>query len=58
MIGNTFTWFKNQNNKTEHMELCLMLCGSLDGKGVWGERIHVYRWLSPFAVHLKLSQHC
>ena len=23
-----------------------------------GERIHVYVWLSPFAVHLKLPQHC
>ena len=23
-----------------------------------GEWIHVYGWLSPFAVHLKLSQHC
>ena len=23
-----------------------------------GERIHVYVWLSPFAVPLKLSQHC
>ena len=23
-----------------------------------GELIHVYVWLSPFAVHLKLSQHC
>ena len=22
-----------------------------------GEWIHVYAWLSPFAVHLKLSQH-
>ena len=22
----------------------------------WG--IHVYVWLSPFAVHLKVSQHC
>ena len=22
------------------------------------ERIHVYVWLSPFAVHLKLLQHC
>ena len=22
------------------------------------EQIHVYVWLSPFAVHLKLSQHC
>ena len=23
-----------------------------------GEWIHVYAWLSLFAVHLKLSQHC
>ena len=23
-----------------------------------GEWIHVYVWLSPFAVHLKLSQCC
>ena len=23
-----------------------------------GEWIHVYTWMSPFAVHLKLSQHC
>ena len=22
-----------------------------------GEQIHVYVWLSPFALHLKLSQH-
>ena len=22
------------------------------------EWINVYEWLSPFAVHLKLSQHC
>ena len=36
-----------------------MLCGSLDGKGVWGRMdtcIHV--WLNPFAVYLKLLQHC
>ena len=24
----------------------------------WGEWIYVYVWLSPFAVHLKPSQHC
>ena len=23
-----------------------------------GEWIHTYAWLSPFAVHLKLSQYC
>ena len=41
------------------MELCSMLCGSLDGRSVWGrmERC-VCVWMSPFAVHLKLSQHC
>ena len=27
----------NQQGPTEqHMELCSVLCGSLDGKGVWG----------------------
>ena len=34
-----------------------MSCGSLDGKGVGGEWIHVYVWLSPLAVHLKTAQH-
>jgi len=34
-------------------------CGSLDGRGVWGENgSNVYIQLSPFAVHLKLSQQC
>ena len=27
-------------------------------KPLRGEWIHVYVWLSPFAVHLKISQHC
>ena len=36
-----------------------MLYGSLDGRGLGEEeKIHVYVWLSPFAVHLKLPQHC
>ena len=26
--------------------------------GVWGEGTHAHVRLSPFAVHLKLSQHC
>ena len=30
--------------------------GDLTGRG--GERIHVYAWLNPSAVHLKLSPHC
>ena len=32
-----------------------MLHGSLDGREFGGEWIHVYAWLSPFAVHLKIS---
>ena len=28
------------------------------GGGFGGERIHVYVWLSPFTVYMKLSQHC
>ena len=39
------------------MELCSMLCGSLRERGLGEEWIHVYVWLSPLAVHLKLSQH-
>jgi len=40
------------------MELWSMLCGSLDGGEFGGEWIHVYVWLSPYTVHLKLSQLC
>ena len=29
--------------------------GTLERPSTW---IHVYIWLSPFAVHLKLSEHC
>ena len=28
------------------------------GEEFGGEWIHVYMWLSPFVVHLKLSQQC
>jgi len=43
-----------------------LLCASLDERGVWGRmdthththtNTHIYIWLSPFAVHLKLSQY-
>ena len=40
------------------MELCSVLRGSLMEGRFGGERIHVHVWLSPFTVHLKLSQHC
>ena len=28
------------------------------GGGFGGELIHVYVWMSPFAAHLELLQHC
>ena len=33
---------------------CSTLCGSLDGRGVWGKWIHVYVWLTSFVIYLKL----
>ena len=45
----------NQQGPTvQHRELYSMLCGSLDGRGVGGEWVHVYVWLGPFPVHLEL----
>lgn len=29
-----------------------MLCDALDGRGVWGELIHMYVWLSHFLFTL------
>ena len=57
----TLLYFKWITNK-------VLLCGTWNSAqgfmATWmggefgGERIHVYVWLSPLAVHLKLSQHC
>ena len=47
-----------QGPTIEHVALCSRLCGSLDGRGFGGQWTHVYGRLCPFAVHLKLSQHC
>ena len=40
------------------MTCCVAQCGSLHGRRVWGSTIHVCAWLSPVAMHLKLSQRC
>ena len=34
-------WITNKD-LLYHMELCSMLCGNLDGRGIWGEWIHTY----------------
>ena len=47
-----------QRPSVQQRELCSVLYGSLDGRGVSGRWIHMCVRLSPFAVHLKLSQHC
>ena len=49
---------RHQGPPAQHGEFCSVLCGSLDGRVFGGEWTHVYVWLSPFAVHLKLSQCC
>ena len=38
--------------------VCSMLCGSRMGGQSGGGWIHVYTWLTPLVVHLKLSSHC
>ena len=48
--------FNQQGPTAQHMELCSMLCGSLDVRGFGREWIHVYLWLSPFTAHLRLTQ--
>ena len=39
-------------------ETLLSVMWQLDGRGIAGRMDGVYVWLSPFDVHLKLSQHC
>ena len=39
------------------MELCSMLCGSPNGRGVWG-RMDTCICMAEFTTHLKLSQRC
>ena len=40
------------------MEPYLIYVPAWMGVEFGGEWIHVYVWLNPFAVHLKLPQHC
>ena len=41
--------------KNDELYQCYVAAWNGDGFG--GEWIHVYVWLRPFTVHLKLSQH-
>lgn len=50
--------FHSRQHCNPARELWSILYSSLDGKGIWGEIIHVFVWLRHSAVHQKLSQHC
>ena len=64
MPNNMFTllylkWTINKGRELCSMRHTRLLCGSLDGRAVWGRStIYIHIYLSPFAVHLKPSQHC
>ena len=47
-----------QASTVQHMELSQSYVAAWMGGEFGGEWMHVYVWLSPFAVHLKLSQRC
>ena len=52
-----FKWMnKNLLNNTWNYTQCYVVAWI--GGEFGGEWIQVYVWLSPFAVHVKLSQHC
>ena len=56
--GAIFKMGNQQRPAVQHKELCSVLCGSLDGRGFGGERVHTHAGLNPFTVCLKLSQRC
>ena len=48
----------NRDPLTAHGTLLTVNVTVWMGGEFGGEWIHVHAWLSPFAVHLKLPQHC
>ena len=55
----TLLYFKGITNKVLIAQRTLLNVMWKPGwEGIRGEWIHVCVWQSPFAVHLKLSQHC
>ena len=57
-VGHAHTGIFITNNRqgpaVESMELYSRLCRGLDVRVFWGEWIHVYLWLIPFILQLKL----
>ena len=53
-----FKWISNKNQLYTTWNSAQCYVPAWMGKGFGGEWIHEYVRLSPFTVHLKLSQHC
>ena len=51
-------WIANKNLCIPHGTLLNVMCQPGWEAGLRGEWIQGYVWLSPFVIHLKLSQHC
>ena len=51
-------WITNKNllSSTDNSASCYV--SDWMGGGFEGEWIHVYVWLSPFTIYLKISQYC
>ena len=55
-VHTTIFKMNNQQEPTvQPMELCSMLCGSLEGRGVWGELIYIYTHISVQFSHSVVS---
>ena len=48
---------EKRNSTSENIRTVYLLSAWIGGE-FGGEWIHVYVWLTPFTVHLKLPQHC
>ena len=53
-----FKWITNKNLLYSTWNSAQCYVAARIGGEFGGEWIHVYVWLNPFAVHLKLSQYC
>ena len=51
-------WLLSKNKDLLYGTLLSVNVAAWVGGEFEGEWIHVYIWLNPFVVHLKLSQHC
>ena len=58
VLSAVFKWITNKDQLFSTWNSAQCYVAPRTGGEFKEERIHVYVWLSPFAVPLKLSQHC